>query len=165
VASGADDRPMTVLVVEDDVLVRMIATDILADEGFRVIEARDAAEALTLLDARSDVRVVFTDCNMPGKIDGLGLAHLVHRRWPAIGIIVTSGKIRPAAGDLPTCARFVGKPYRRSTLLSELRAVLGTGGVDQGAPLLPKTLATRPSVAGAGGLASSAGPAPEPDKS
>ncbi|MER2265442.1 response regulator [Methylobacterium oxalidis] len=162
---STDNRPVAILVVEDEVMVRMIATDILADEGFRVIEARDAKEALTLLEARTDVRVVFTDCNMPGEIDGIGLAHLVHRRWPQIGIIVTSGRVRPAPGDLPQGARFVAKPYRRSTLLDEVRELLGLDeGTPQGAPVLPESVVVQPPVSGTSGVAHAA-PVPEPDKS
>ncbi|WP_462119142.1 response regulator [Methylorubrum extorquens] len=157
---------MAILVVEDDVLVRMIATDILADEGFRVIEAHDAGEALTLLEARTDVRVVFTDCNMPGEIDGLGLAHLVHQRWPSVGIIVTSGKMQPSAGDLPKRARFIAKPYRRSTLLSEVRELLGREEDPvQGAPVLPEGIITQAPVSGVCDVAAAASPLPEPDKS
>lgn len=67
-----DNAPVAILVVEDDILVRMIASDILTDAGFRVMEAHDAQEAMTLLEARADVQVVFTDWNMPGEIDGVG---------------------------------------------------------------------------------------------
>ncbi|AWN44053.1 response regulator [Methylobacterium durans] len=164
--SSTVNRPVAILVVEDEVMVRMIATDILADEGFRVIEARDAEEALTLLEARTDVRVVFTDCNMPGEIDGVGLAHLVHQRWPEIGIIVTSGRVRPAPGDLPKDARFLAKPYRRSTLLDELRELLGLDeGAAHGAPVLPESLIMQAPVSGTSGAAHAAGPLLEPDKS
>lgn len=164
--SDADSWRVAILVVEYDVLVRMITTDILADEGFRVIEAPDAKEALILLQARSNIRIVFTGCNMPGEVDGLGLAHLVHQRWPGIGIVVTSGKVHPAPGDLPKGARFIAKPYRRSTLLNEVRELLGTDeDAAQGAPVLPKGVVTQPPVSGMNGGVHAAAPLPKPDKS
>jgi CheY-like chemotaxis protein len=151
--------------VEDDVLERMIATDILVDAGFRVIEAHDAREALTLLGARTDVRLVFTDWNMPGDIDGIGLAHLVHKRCPAVGIIVTSGKMRPAHGDLPAGARFISKPYRPSALIREVETLLqGDDEAPEGPSVLPEGILTQSPVSGATAGGNIAGPLPEPDK-
>jgi DNA-binding NtrC family response regulator len=152
------------MVVEDDILVRMIAADILVEAGFRVVEARNAEEALTLLSARSDVQVVFTDCNMPGAIDGIGLAHLVHERAPEVGLLVTSGKMRPAARELPPGARFIPKPYRRLTIVEEVRGLLGV--VDEGADgaaLVPQSVTGKPSLVEGGEIA--AAPLSEPDKS
>ena len=160
----AGPRPSAVvLVVEDDILVRMIATDILADAGFRVIEARDAQEALTLLGARSDVQVVFTDCNMPGAIDGIGLAHLVHLRTPEVGIVVTSGKMRPAATDLPPGARFVAKPYHRSAIIDGVRSLIRPADESaEGPALVPQSVTGKPSLVDGGDIA--AAPMSEPDK-
>jgi CheY-like chemotaxis protein len=161
-----DGAPVAILVVEDDVLVRMIATDILVDAGFRVIEAHDAQEAMTLLEARADVRVVFTDWNMPGEIDGLGLARLVRGRWPEVGVIVTSGKMRPALGDLPAGVRFLEKPYRPSALIEEIETMLPASAdkITQGAPVLPQGIAMQtPVTAEIGGMGIAAAQ-PEPDK-
>jgi CheY-like chemotaxis protein len=161
-----DGAPVAVLVVEDDVLVRMIATDILVDAGFRVIEAHDAQEAMTLLDARADVQVVFTDWNMPGEIDGVGLARLVRRRWPEVGVIVTSGKMRPAPGDLPAGVRFIAKPYPPSALIEEIEAMLPESAdkVVQGAPVIPVGIAMQtPVTAEICGMGIAAAQ-PEPDK-
>jgi DNA-binding NtrC family response regulator len=163
--SGPDNRPVAVLVVEDDVLVRMIASDILTEAGFRAFEAHDAEEAMTLLEARADVQVLFTDWNMPGDIDGLGLAHLVSKRWPAVGIIVTSGKMRPARGDLPAGARFLKKPYQPSVLVSEVESMLEQEDeAAQGASVLPEGILMQNPVSGAAGGGNIAGPLPEPDK-
>lgn len=164
--TSIDHRPVAILVVEDDVLVRMIATDILSEAGFRAIEAHDAQEALVLLAARTDVRVLFTDWNMPGDIDGIGLARLVHSRWPDIGIIVTSGKMHPAPGDLPVGARFLAKPYRRSVLIQEVEDLLHkvTDEAAQGIPVLPAGTIMQTPVSGAMG-GEIAGPLQEPDKS
>ena len=101
-----------VLVVEDEPLVRMVAAESLEDAGFEVIEAESAADALRILSSRSDVGVLFTDVNMPGDIDGVELARLVHERWPALRIVVTSGKDHLKKSELPDDGRFVPKPYR-----------------------------------------------------
>jgi len=114
-----------VLVVEDEVLVRMLACDILVDGGFRSLEAVGAQEALALIDARPDIAVMFTDVDMPGEINGLGLAHLVAMRAPAVRLLVTSGAAEPGVGDLPAGARFLRKPYSPSTLLELLAEMLG----------------------------------------
>jgi len=98
-----------VLVVEDEPFVRMIAAEGLEDAGFNVIEAATADEALRILSSRDDVGVLFTDVNMPGSVDGVELARLVHERWPALRIVITSGKDRPA---VPDDGRFLPKPYR-----------------------------------------------------
>ncbi|GJD94134.1 response regulator [Methylobacterium iners] len=154
---------VAVMVVEDDILVRMVAADILADAGFRVVEARNAQEALTLLDARSDVRVVFTDCNMPGAVDGIGLARLINERAPEVGLLLTSGKVRPAATELPPGARFIPKPYRRSTVIEEVEGLLGVADEGaKGAALVPQSVTGKPSLVEGGEIA--AAPLSEPDK-
>jgi CheY-like chemotaxis protein len=165
-ASKADNGSVAILVVEDDVLVRMIASDIFVDAGFRVTEAHDAQEALALLEARADVQVVFTDWNMPGEIDGIGLAHLVRRRSPSVGVIVASGKMLPSPGDLPAGVRFISKPYRPSALIEEIKAIVqgSADEVAQGAPVLPEGVAMRsPVMAEIGGMGIAAAQ-PQPDK-
>ena|SRR5436190_12151091 len=101
-----------VLVVEDEPLVRMIATEGLEYEGFPVIEAASADDALAILSSRDDVGVLFTDVNMPGKIDGVELARMVHERWPALRIVITSGRDVVERAAIPDDGRFVAKPYR-----------------------------------------------------
>ncbi len=87
--------PKTVLIIEDEALVRMAGCDILERGGFRAIEATNAAEAPQLLEGDAEVVVLFTDVNMPGAMDGLGLARLIHPRWPRVKILVASGNVRP----------------------------------------------------------------------
>jgi two-component system, response regulator PdtaR len=101
-----------VLVVEDEPLVRMIAAEGLEDAGFEVLEAETAADALAILKSRSDVGVLFTDVNMPGELDGVELARLVHEQWPELRIVVTSGKDHLLKAQIPDEGRFVPKPYR-----------------------------------------------------
>jgi len=79
------DNSTVILLVEDEVLVRMLAADVLSEAGFTVLESTNAEEALTFLEARPDVQVLFTDVNMPGALDGLGLAQTVHERSPGVG--------------------------------------------------------------------------------
>ena len=95
----------------------------LEDAGFTVLESTNAEEALRLLETRSDVQVLFTDVNMPGALDGLGLAQTVHERSPEVGILIGSGRIRPGVGELPPGTRFIAKPYAPAALTDAVRAV------------------------------------------
>ena len=101
----------TVLVVEDETLIRMLAADSLADSGYKVLEAADATEALRILEEHDEVAVLFTDVNMPGPMDGLALAGLMHDRRPDLGLIVTSGRGTPDLGRLPLSSIYLAKPY------------------------------------------------------
>jgi CheY-like chemotaxis protein len=118
-------RPV-VLVVEDDPLLRMLAVEIVQEAAFTAIEARDADEAVVLLESRTDITLLFTDINMPGSMDGLKLAHAVRDRWPPIKILVVSGKQPFQSSDLPSNSCFVGKPYQASALVAELRSMVGS---------------------------------------
>ena len=100
-----------VLAVEDEPLQRMMAIDLVEDAGFEAIGAADAEEAVRILEARSDIRIVFTDIDMPGSIDGMMLAAAIRDRWPPIEIIITSGHIREEEVVLPVRGVFFPKPY------------------------------------------------------
>ena len=106
-----------VLVVEDEPLVRLFVAELLIDAGFRVIEAANAAEALTILGAGLEVNVLLADVDMPPGINGYELSHEVRRRWPSVEILVTSGRQWPAEGDLPSGAAFLAKPCPNDSLL------------------------------------------------
>lgn len=112
-----------VLVVEDEDLLRMLATDILEDEGLTVLQAATAEEALPILEGRDDIGVLFTDINMPGKIDGLTLAAHVAEQWPHIRLVVTSGRQGLTNDQLPDDGQFVQKPYRPQQLVSAIAHV------------------------------------------
>src|ERR1700709_2847959 len=99
-----------VLIVEDEMVLRMRAVDIVEDAGFRSVEAVNADEAISILESRSDISLLFTDIQMPGSMDGLKLAHAVHHRWPAIKIILVSGRADPSEAEKPADSRFFGKP-------------------------------------------------------
>jgi CheY-like chemotaxis protein len=119
--NGIQDKAAIVLIVEDEPLVRLFAVEIVEDAGFDVITAANADEAISILEGRSDIRVVFTDVHMPGSLDGLKLAHAVRNRWPPIKIIVTSWRIRIKDDELPDGARFFAKPYEPSDVTAVLR--------------------------------------------
>jgi CheY-like chemotaxis protein len=113
-----DTAPL-VLVVEDELLIREIAAAAITDAGFEVVEAATAQEALDILGQRPDVGVLFTDVNMPGSLDGLALARLVHEQWPDIKLVVTSG--RPLAAATPDDGQFLAKPYTLDVLTKAVR--------------------------------------------
>lgn len=99
------------LVVEDEPILMIQAVTVVEDAGFEVLEARNADEAIAVLESRDDIRVVVTDVQMPGSMDGMKLARAVRDRWPPILIIVVSGHVRPKMGDLPENVTFLSKPY------------------------------------------------------
>src|SRR5437764_14960503 len=101
--------PKNVLVVEDEMVLRMRAVDIVEDAGFNAVEAVSADQALSILESRSDISLLFSDIQMPGTMDGLMLAQAVHQRWPSIKIILVSGQVKPADDDKPADSRFFGK--------------------------------------------------------
>ncbi|TPE45658.1 response regulator [Amaricoccus solimangrovi] len=113
--------PPVVLVVEDDPLLRLAAVDFVEDAGFAVLEAANAAEALAILESRFDIRVVFTDIDMPPGMDGLILAAVIQDRWPPVRVIVTSGHIQPPAASLPRGGVFFSKPYREDEVVAAMR--------------------------------------------
>jgi CheY-like chemotaxis protein len=118
-----NEHPL-VLVVEDEPLVRMIAAEGLEDAGFQVLEAESAEDALRILSERPDVGVLFTDVNMPGKVDGVELARLVHERWPELRIVITSGRDYLKKAELPDDGRFVPKPYRTDEVASLIESMM-----------------------------------------
>jgi DNA-binding NtrC family response regulator len=112
-----------VLIVEDEPFLRLTGADLLADAGFEVLEAGNADEALRILEATPAVRVVFSDVEMPGSTDGLGLARNICRRWPSIGIVLTSGhRIREEM--IPCDGRFVAKPYDGQVLVRQIEEIV-----------------------------------------
>jgi CheY-like chemotaxis protein len=119
-------RPETVLVVEDEVLVRMVIADYLRECGYRVIEAGSAAEAVTVLSSPEPVDIVFSDIQMPGEMDGFGLATWVRQNQPWLKVLLTSGNARAAntAGDLCEDGPLEQKPYHPQTILSRIQQLL-----------------------------------------
>jgi DNA-binding NtrC family response regulator len=120
----ANNLPANILVVEDDTLVRMDAADMIASAGYHVIEAENADEAIAILENAGDVHLVFSDVDMPGSLDGRELLELVHRRWPDIRLLLTSGHHRVDAAAMPDHGLFVPKPYSQSAIVDRIRAML-----------------------------------------
>jgi two-component sensor histidine kinase len=125
-STGSPEVPK-VLVVEDEMVLRMRAVDIVEDAGFRSVEAVNADEALSILESRSDISLLFTDIQMPGSMDGLKLAHAVHDRWPAIKIVLVSGRVDPPEAERPAESRFFAKPLSVGRMIAELREMVGEG--------------------------------------
>jgi CheY-like chemotaxis protein len=109
----------TILIVEDEALLREMATDLFEDAGYRVVTAENADDAVGFLLDHDKINVVFTDVTMPGSMNGAALARYVAQRWPKIGIIVVSG--RPLDDPLPLGARFHYKPFEPEVVLREIR--------------------------------------------
>jgi CheY-like chemotaxis protein len=113
----------TVLIVEDEPFVRLFGADLLEQAGFDVLQACDAGEALCVLETHPEVRAVFSDIQMPGSLDGLGLARRIYQRWPQIGIVLTSGH-RVRAEMIPREGRFLAKPYDGKALVRHIEEVI-----------------------------------------
>jgi two-component sensor histidine kinase len=148
-----------ILVVEDEMLLRMRAVDMVEDAGFNPIEAVNADDALAILEARSDIELLLTDIQMPGSMDGLKLAYAVHERWPSIKIILVSGQLNLTEDDKPADSRFFGKPLDGKQMIGEMQDMMGKGAlkiVDDLSALIAKALPpeangkpTRPGLAAA----------------
>ncbi|WP_371737117.1 response regulator [Bradyrhizobium sediminis] len=117
--------PAVVLVVEDEMLLRMRAVDMVEDAGYTSVQAVDADEAVTILESRSDIALLFTDIQMPGSMDGLKLAHAVHERWPPIKIILVSGQLKLADIEIPANSRFFGKPLEANIMIAQMQSMIG----------------------------------------
>jgi len=116
--------PLVVLVVEDEMMLRMKVMDMVADAGYVPLEAVDADEALAILQSRSDIALMLTDVQMPGSMNGLELAHAVHERWPPIKIILASGQLKLSGSEIPLDSRFFGKPLQSAEIIAEMREML-----------------------------------------
>jgi CheY-like chemotaxis protein len=122
--------PKTILAVEDDVLIRLAIADDLMAEGFRVIQAANADEALKVLQSTVDLDLVMTDIRMPGSLDGLELARQVRERWPMLKIVVLSADL-PAQRPASLADAFLGKPYSISAVLTCINTLLS---IENGEP-------------------------------
>lgn len=111
-----------VLVVEDEPIIRMNAVAMIEDAGYEVAEASNADDAILLLETRSDIRVVFSDIEMPGSMNGLKLIHAVRERWPPVALILASGRVSPQAAEMPSDTVFLRKPYAEADLMRALAA-------------------------------------------
>lgn len=122
--SVSDSAHRRILIVEDDALVRMVGVEMLQDAGFEVNEAETADDAIAILEKSPEVELLFTDIDMPGSMNGLELAALVHQRWPNVQLLVTSGKHNVRNSDVPDDGRFLPKPYSSITVVNQIADML-----------------------------------------
>ena len=113
-----------ILVVEDEVLIRLMIADILMRAGFQVVQAASADEALKVLHSSVDVSLVLTDIRMPGSANGLELARRIRADWPALKIVIVSSEDMEKAADLPADA-FIGKPFHPTDVVGTVKQLLG----------------------------------------
>jgi CheY-like chemotaxis protein len=121
-------NPATILIVENEAIVRIELVAQLTDLGLKVLVASDADEAIALLDSHQEIKLLLTDITMPGSMDGIRLAHHVRKRWPPIKIIVMSGRPGTSLGDLPSGSAFFPKPYAPETLRDALKPLFNGNG-------------------------------------
>ncbi|HKU96143.1 MAG TPA: response regulator [Vineibacter sp.] len=119
-------RPPTLLVVEDEVLVRMPVADYLRDCGYRVLEASTAAEAQAVFNAKEPIEIVISDVNMPGDMNGFALAKWIREEHPGVKVILTSGinNMAKNAEDVCSDGPFLEKPYTYDNLAAHIRRLL-----------------------------------------
>jgi CheY-like chemotaxis protein len=123
IEGGTSPRELTVLLVEDEVLTRLMLADELRSEGLQVLEASNAHEALTVLQSALPVHLLFTDIRMPGDMDGVAPAKFTHARFPSIkSIIGSSGKPEQPIDDFADA--FLAKPYDLRALVDQVRRLL-----------------------------------------
>ncbi len=116
----------TVLVVEDEIMVRMPIAEYLRDCGYVVVEAGDAREAIAAMDTEGPVSVVFSDVRMPGKMDGFGLAEWFRLHYPHVPVLLTSGYNGGrtlTAASIPGVG-FIEKPYSQIQVERQIASLL-----------------------------------------
>jgi two-component system, response regulator PdtaR len=116
-------RP-SILIVDDEIIERTSTVESLKIAGYQTVDVCNVAEAVFALEMVSGIRVVLTDIDLRGGLDGIVLAACVDRRWPRVGIIMTSGKIEPMPGDVPSRACFLRKPYCEARMLATVRGMI-----------------------------------------
>ncbi|KQW81087.1 hypothetical protein ASC89_04450 [Devosia sp. Root413D1] len=117
---------MNILVVDDEPLIRLGLVSLLEEWGHQAVSAGNAAAAIAALEADQTIELVVTDINMPGTMDGIGLAKYVAGRWPPVRLIVMSGKVAPADNELPAGARFFSKPFRDQVMQAAIEEMRST---------------------------------------
>jgi two-component system, response regulator PdtaR len=122
-----DSLPV-ILLAEDEELLRWSAADLLEEKGFKVIEAENAEAALKVLRDRSDVRLLFTDIQMPGALNGMDLVQKEHEQRPKVKLLITSGNLKPADAEIPDHGHFIGKPYEAANVTADGNRLLGLKG-------------------------------------
>jgi CheY-like chemotaxis protein len=124
--AAAADGCATILVVEDEVLIRMVLTHHLRSRGYRVLEASDGREAMQILRSDHAIDLLLTDVGLPGGITGFEIARRAKRRRPELAVIITSGTdpALQSGADLRDEHPYVRKPYDPDALAAEIRRLL-----------------------------------------
>ena len=126
--TASDGAVKTVLLVEDDTLLRMILAEALHDSGFGVVEAGDADEARNFLGRGEPVDLVLTDINMPGSMNGIDLARWLKTHLPQLKIMLTSGA--HWSNKVASIGSFIAKPFSIEEVVAQIHAVLSGHGPD-----------------------------------
>lgn len=116
-AIGVADRHIHILVVEDELFTRMSVGDAFRDEGYTVIEAFNADEAVDILRAGKAVDLVFSDVQMPGSLDGIGLLRFIKERFCDLPVVLASGHLKPSVALAEGANHFFPKPFHIGTVL------------------------------------------------
>lgn len=119
------DPKAVILVVEDQAIIRMGAVALVVEAGYDVLEAENADEAIRILESRTDIKLVFTDVDMPGTMDGMKLTHFIRKRWPPVKLLVASGMMIMKESEFPQGAKFFSKPYSEETIVDAITSLLG----------------------------------------
>ena len=115
-----------ILVVEDELLIRMMLSDELREAGYDVIEAFNADEALVVLRSSAIVDMILSDVRMPGSMDGIGLLRVVKGAYPKIPVIITSAHLQPALAKIDGATRFIPKPYKLELVIEAVHEELAS---------------------------------------
>jgi len=118
---GRSSTQRTILVVEDEVFIRMSAVATLVDAGFVVLEAKNSLEALDILSRHVETSILMTDVRMPGLMNGLALVAQVQIDYPAIRSIIVSGNASAEQARNAGAFGFVAKPYLAKTIVQAAR--------------------------------------------
>ncbi len=121
---GSEQSPASpvVLLVEDEIFIRIASAEWLRDEGFVVIEAANGPEALAILRSGREIDLLATDITMPGEPDGLELASIARKIHPGLPILLVSARL-PEAGA-PAADRLLAKPYQLPELVSTIQEMI-----------------------------------------
>jgi CheY-like chemotaxis protein len=119
----------TILVVEDEVLIRLPVAEYLRECGYRVLEASTAAEACAVFASGQPIEVLFSDVSMPGEMNGFGLAQWVRREFPDVQVLLAAGPAQMAKNAEQACsdAPLLTKPYSHSSLLAHIKRMMARG--------------------------------------
>lgn len=107
----------SILIVEDEAIIRFELVDFFEDAGYHVFEAESADQAIAILDRHDRIRVVLTDIDMPGSMNGLRLAHYIRERYPPTLLLLVSGRVTVPEAELPTHSAFLSKPFDPARLM------------------------------------------------